>query len=75
LSYADVAALANVMRTTRSILSTKLVATATSLEESKKNNFNSFVYGESSTNGANFAKIGPVDVEMVGLTEITKRYK
>jgi len=49
-----------------------LVATATSFEGSK-NNFRSFIYGQSSsTNLANFVKIGPVDVEIIGLTEITK---
>jgi len=64
----------NVMRTTRPVLdvdfATKLVATATSLEGSK-NNFRLFIYGQSSTNHANFVKIGPVDVEIIGLTEIT----
>jgi len=32
----------------------------------------SFIYGQSSTDLANFVKIGPVDVEIIGLTEITK---
>jgi len=45
----------------RSILLTKLVATATSLEGSKR-----------STNPANFVKIGSVDVEIIDLTKITK---
>ena len=49
-----------------------MVATATSLEGSKKNNFNSFIYGQNSTNPANFVKIDPVDVEIISLTEITK---
>ena len=57
----------------RSILPTKLVATATSLEGSKKY-FTFFIYGQSSTNRAKFVKIGPVDVE-IGLTEITKNKK
>ena len=48
----------------------KSVATATSLEESKKIT-RSFIYGQNFTNPANFVKIGPVDVEIVGLTEIT----
>jgi len=51
----------------------KLVATATPLEGSK-NIFISFIYGQRSTNTANFVMIGPVDVEIIGLTEITKRY-
>jgi len=38
----------------------------------EKNNFWSFIYGQSSTNPADFMKIGLVDVELVGLTEITK---
>ena len=45
---------------------TKLVATATTLEGSKKNYFRSFIYGQSYTNPANFVKIGPVDVEIIG---------
>jgi len=55
----------------RSILPTKLVATATSFEGSK-NNFRSFICGQSSTNPAHFVKIGPVDVDIIGLIEITK---
>ena len=54
-------------------LLTKLVAMATSLEGSK-NNLRSFICGESSTGPANFVKIGPVDAEIIGLTEITKKY-
>ena len=38
----------------------------------RENNFRSFIYGESSTNRANFVKIGPEDVEIIGLTEITE---
>jgi len=35
-----------------------------------------FVYGhQRSTNPANFVKIDPVDVEIIGLTKITKIYK
>ena len=45
---------------------TKFVAPATSLEGSKKNDFRSFIYSQSSTNAANFVKIGPVDVELIG---------
>ena len=76
LSYAGGAALANVMRTIqgvdwKSTLPTKLVATATSLEGSKKPS-DSFIYGQRSTNPENFVKIGPVDVDIIGLTEITK---
>jgi len=54
-----------------SILPTKLVATETSLERSK-NNFRSFIYGQSFANPANFVKIGPADAEIIGLTEINK---
>ena len=32
----------------------------------------SFIYGQSSTIPADFVKIGPVDVEIIALTEITK---
>jgi len=32
----------------------------------------SFIHSQSSTNPANFAKMGPVDVGIIGLTEITK---
>ena len=41
----------------------------------EKNNFRSFIYGQRPTNLANFVKIGPVDVETIGLTEITKYAK
>jgi len=50
----------------RSILLTKLVATGS------KKNFRSFIYGHISTNPANFVKIGPIKVEIIGLTKITK---
>jgi len=40
----------------------------------EKNNFRSFIYGQSSTNSANFVKIGPVDVEIINVTEMTKIY-
>jgi len=55
-----------------SILPTELVAVAMSLGGSKKNNFTSFIDGHSSTNPINFMKIGLVDVEIIGLTKITK---
>jgi len=55
------------------VFPTKLVATATSLEGSK-NNLRSFIYCQSSTNAANFVTIGLVDVEIIGLTEISKIY-
>jgi len=38
----------------------------------EKNNFRSFIYGQSSTNAANFMKIGHIEVEIVGETKITK---
>jgi len=41
----------------------------------EKNNFRSFIYGQSSTNPANFMEIGPVDVEIIGLKEVTKILK
>ena len=31
-----------------------------------------FIYGQSSTIRANFVNIGPVDVEIIGLTEISE---
>ena len=42
------------------------------LQDRKKNNFRSFIYGHISTNRANFVKIGPMKVEIIGLTKITK---
>jgi len=41
--------------------------------EKLKANFRSFIYSQSSTSIANLAKFGPVDVEIIGLTEIVKR--
>jgi len=51
----------------------KFVAVAAALGESK-NNFRSFIYGQSSTVPANFVKIGLVDVKIMGLKEITEKY-
>jgi len=72
LSYAGGAALQGVEL--RKILPRKLVATATSLDGSK-NNFRSFIYGQSSTQPANLVKNGPVNVEIIGLTKISKKQK
>jgi len=55
----------------RSILPSKLVATATCLERSKKN-FRSIIYGKRSTDLANCVKIGSADVEIIGRTEINR---
>jgi len=49
-----------------------MVAMATTLEGSKKTIFRSFIYSQSSTNSVNLVKIGPVDVEITGVTEIVK---
>ena len=49
----------------RKILPRKLVAT--------KNNFRSFIYGQSSTLPANLVKNGPVNVEIIGVTKISKK--
>ena len=38
----------------------------------RKNNFRSFIYSHGSTVPAYSAKIGPVDVEIIGLTETVK---
>ena len=38
-------------------------------------NFRSFIYSHSSTNPTNLVKIGLVDVETIGLTEIVKIYE
>jgi len=65
LSYAGGAALQGVEL--RKILPRKLVAT--------KNNFRSFIYGQSSTLPANLVKNGPVNVEIIGLTKISKKQK
>jgi len=48
----------------------KLVATATTLEGSKKTNFSLITHSLISTNLANLAKIGPVNVELIGLTGV-----
>jgi len=37
----------------------------------KKNNVRSFICRQRSTNPAYFVKIGPVDVEIIGVKEIT----
>jgi len=39
----------------------------------EKNNFRPSIYGQSSTIPANFVKIGLVDVEIIGVKEITKQ--
>jgi len=54
----------------RSIMPTKVVATATSPEGSK-NNFRLFIYDQSSTDPASFVNIGLVHVDITGPTEIT----
>jgi len=41
----------------------------------RKNNFRSFIYSQGSTNRANFVKIGLVNLDTIGLTEITKNFK
>jgi len=41
--------------------------------KNRKTDFSSFIYGQSSTNPANFVKIGLIEVEIFGLTEITKK--
>jgi len=51
----------------------KLVAVTTSFEGSK-NNFKSFIYSQKSTIPANLVKIGPVGVEIIGLTESLKYF-
>jgi len=38
----------------------------------QKTNYRSFIYSQSSINPVNLAKIGLVDVEIIGLTEIIK---
>jgi len=55
-----------------------MVAMATSLEESTKNNFRLIIFGHSSTKPENLAlaKIDPVDFEIIGLTGMAKnKYK
>jgi len=41
----------------------------------RKTNFRSFIYSKSSTDPANLVKIGPIDVEIIGLTKIVKNEK
>jgi len=41
----------------------------------RKTNFRSFIYSQSSTNPADRVKIGPVNVDIIGLTEIVKNKK
>ena len=38
----------------------------------RKNDLRLFIYGQSFASPANFVKIGVVDDELIGLTEITK---
>jgi len=38
----------------------------------RKTNFRSFIYSHTSANAANLARIGPVDVQIIGLTESLK---
>jgi len=40
--------------------------------EGSKTNFRLIMYSHSSTKSENFAKIGPVDVEIIGLSGIVK---
>jgi len=40
--------------------------------KNRKTNFSSFIYRQSSTNPANVVQIGLIEVEIIGLTEITK---
>ena len=51
------------------------VATATPLRGLKTTFTTFFIYGHSSTNIANLAKIGAADVEIIGRTEIVKDFK
>jgi len=54
----------------------KVIAAASSLvSRDRKTELRSFIYGQSFTNPANFVKIGPVDVEIIGLIEITENTK
>jgi len=48
---------------------------ATFLEGSKKTDFRWLIYSHSSTNRENLEKIGRVDFEITGLTEIVKNKK
>ena len=40
-----------------------------------QNNFRSFIYGESFNDAANSVEVGPADVAIIGLAEITKNVK
>jgi len=54
----------------------KVIAAASSIvSRDRKTELRSFIYGQSFTNPANFVKIGPVDVEIIGLTEINENTK
>ena len=48
---------------------------STNRENLTKINFRSFIYCQSSTQPANLVKNGPVDVEIIGLTKISKHRK
>jgi len=43
------------------------------LSTDRKTNSRSFIYSHSSTNPAHLVKIGPLDVEIIGQTEIVKK--
>ena len=45
---------------------------ATVLTRSKKTNFRLIVYRLSFTNSENFAKVGPADSEIIGLTTVVE---
>jgi len=47
-----------------------MIAMALSRRNQKNNQ--TFIYRQSSTNAENFVKIGPVDIEIISLTETTK---
>jgi len=63
---------ANVIRPAKCELDVDLAHKIRSAVEIEKNNYRSFINGKSSTNPANFVKILPVDVGIIGLTEISK---
>jgi len=52
-----------------------MVAMAMSLEGQKKTNLRLIVYGHSSANPENLAKIGLIDFEIIGLIGIIKKIK
>jgi len=63
------------MRTTKCILEVDFaqnIGCHGNTPRDRKNNLRSFIYGQSSTNAANFMKIGHIEVEIVGETKITK---